>query len=100
MTQSHTPGPWFTFEDNNWHDHKRWFVGSDADDNHVVAAAGIKSEANARLIAAAPELLEALQKARIQLHTYYIGTVKAYEQREIELGLDKIDAAIAKAKGE
>ena len=50
-------------------------------------------EANARLIAAAPDLLGVLQEAQ-----EFIGTLSQYE---MPIGLDdRINAAIAKALGE
>jgi hypothetical protein len=54
----HTPGPW-TF-DNEPTDDGTWYVqDSDGRDGQWVAE--VANEANARLIAAAPELLEALK---------------------------------------
>lgn len=60
MTTSHTPGPWFADAS---------FVGSAAIDRFFVACNSKdlpggrdEAEANARLIAAAPALLEALQQ--------------------------------------
>ena len=81
----HTPGPW-----KNQHDLTR---GRDpigilsADGMEVVAEAS--SEANAQLIAAAPDLLEALKA--VQRLDYF---------REHNGLADTVRAAIAKAEGE
>lgn len=90
----HAPGPWRT---QPW-PHERECMGADLGAMAVVGADGISpavvwgglesSEANARLIAAAPDLLEALKYARMYVET---------EGPEDEL--EMVDAAIAKAEG-
>lgn len=87
----HTPGPW-----------KQHLVDETlivASDRTTVASTSIDydkaetAEANARLIAAAPELLEALKIARD-----YIGAnLGTYAQAGADF--DKVSAAIAKAEG-
>ena len=69
MTQKHTPGPWKITEDDYGHEH--WFGG--AGEGQICVNGWVnggckkypskwrKLQANARLIAAAPELLEALK---------------------------------------
>jgi hypothetical protein len=60
-----------------------------------------ESEANARLIAAAPELLEALQKAReyvAKVNGSIVGAI-GHDNTIVKPDLDLIDAAIAKAEG-
>ena len=88
----HTPGPWkygskLTFSENHrgfsvWQIHHGWALASvqpaDADGN--------EGEANARLIAAAPDLLEALKRVALILGSQHAA-------------LEVIDAAIAKAEG-
>lgn len=83
MTDQHTPGPW-RFEEStktvrtvlqNY-----WLVRLDSWD-----AGEVNHEANARLIAAAPDLLEALELA-------LVATDGVWE--------DKARAAIAKARGQ
>lgn len=97
MNTKHTPGPWEVAEAGSWKGGKRtsteYFVRRPGDD--VAIASDIidpanddaPSEANARLIAAAPDLLEAL----IELRNFYIEMT----------GLPPVaaNAAIAKAKG-
>ena len=68
MTRKHTPGPWTTDEreHNDPYQHVRILGGSRAIaelwiDDAPVPEYNAEQYANARLIAAAPELLEALQ---------------------------------------
>jgi len=90
MNTQHTPGPWVVYDDSN-----------DGKTNRIEIAARGKTVAriyhsvpeedllNARLIAAAPDLLEALKDLRGAIKSRgVISTVKA---------LSKTDAAIAKA---
>lgn len=69
----HTPGPWSVDNGNR----ATGFTVKIATDELLVGGYGLTSEANARLIAAAPELLEAL-----------ITKVKDAEQRSFEDWLD------------
>jgi len=92
---SHTPGPW------HWSDRypmvssgeKTWsLIGEDgygilSCDGVENSPQGLNDEANARLIAAAPDLLEAIQGIRSFVEMF-------------NGDLTKIDAAIAKATGE
>ncbi len=101
MTTKHTPGPWYvgsgTYEGRNIYS-----VASVTDDEGftyqpIVASAeddGIKCwDANARLIAAAPDLLRYLKEARRTLEMWK-DVAPA-----VSLCAD-IDAAIARATGE
>lgn len=92
METKHTPGPW-VFEGENsampvlclyCADNKSPFHGSRNEE---------ELKANARLIAAAPELLEALCEATAWLHAHK-HTLCAQSI------CDQVDAAIAKATGE
>lgn len=91
MSTKHTRGPWsFIASPNRWSvlqvgSSGRWVIAGGT----AWAIPGLQSEAeaNARLIAAAPDLLEALREARVLL-------VHA------ACPIDWIDAAIAKATGE
>lgn len=92
----HTPGPWET-DRNNVH------TGQIATIHHCLnndwvevwspnwPADEAEQEANARLIAAAPEMLEALQVAELALRERGLRACGEYKQ---------IEAAIAKATGE
>lgn len=100
--QLHTPGPWLT-DRNNVH------TGQIATINHCLGNDWVEvwtdrwsetglgeaeQEANARLIAAAPELLEALRK--VSMNAVYVSN------GECSLSFDvvkEVDAAIAKATG-
>lgn len=83
----HTPGPW---ESSGYDGHGGITINSDA---RQIGYASMcrEQEANARLIAAAPDLLEAL-KAFVEDWSELSGKVRGST-------LDKIDAAIAKAEG-
>ena len=95
MTQTtHTPGPWRVGLDKN--------SVRDADEGYIADcqnrfADKTTVEANARLIAAAPELLEALKMAR-----QYAPKYNFYPDGSVMPGaseqLQQIDAAIAKAE--
>lgn len=82
---AHTPGPWTV---------KSTFVGPLAvcTDERTIAEVGhesfVTAEANAHLIAASPELLEALKEANNELVLRRDSPLRA-----------RIDAAIAKAEG-
>lgn len=95
MTAKHTPGPWHTgaediapcivYGTNG-------FAICNAVIHHGKHSES-ESIANARLIAAAPELLEACHKARALL----AGSIPEEDQRIVE---DSLRAAIAKATGQ
>lgn len=92
MTQTnHTPGPW-TAEHSNYGD-EIWFGGYGAGMwtvEPIGAYLDGASKENARLIAAAPDMLAALVEAADALN----------DSGEYPLTLRRIRAAIAKAKGE
>jgi hypothetical protein len=95
MTNAHTPGP--------------WYVDSCDDDLvfstnglHIATVGNAEQEqpfaeitANARLIAAAPELHEALEFFFNIMHDYESSRRKGY----ISIAFDQARAALAKAKG-
>ena len=108
----HTPGPWKF--------NQPYIVKANSDPNgscgdsviaitsntvsHVRFAANVASfedAANARLISAAPELLEALQAMLSAMwnHFEYYHDGDDDDWTSCELALDKARAAIAKAKG-
>lgn len=90
----HTQGPWKRSErtDGNW-----WHIGAGNQAIAAVHAASKKRndpyasmfEANANLIAAAPELLEMLEVLYEKVWSYGIGATH-----------DEVKSLIAKAKGE
>lgn len=61
MMSEHTPGPWIARKDPNAISPDDWCVGTS--DQHIDKVA-VCSECDARLIAAAPDLLEALRMAQ------------------------------------
>jgi len=92
MSTQHTPGPWHavTFDDGS----ARVIIReadipgreeSDADDTIADVLPGLDAPANARLIAAAPDLLAACREALN--HTGY------------QRGRDLLEAAVARAEG-
>ena len=78
----HTPGPW-RYESTSGSNYARIFLSADEGDGDNLR--GYCGEANARLIAAAPELLEYLQYA-------------VWAHPELEKN-EKLMAVIAKATG-
>lgn len=99
----HTPGPWFVDEWN------RGSLTVRSDDSGPIAELPDwipehkeEERANARLIAAAPELLEAIKLARDYVHAELIHRQDAYDgyphkwSAELE-DLAMVDRAIAKA---
>ncbi len=89
MKTQHTPGPWFiergTSDNGTPHHRVTASDGRGWSGDRYMAVAGCIDEHDARLIASAPELLEALRELR------YAATDKAERMA---------DAAIAKATGE
>ena len=91
----HTPGPWRYLRVN----------GTSKDFNIVNDTGGLIAlcpyEDKARLIAAAPDLLEALELAQTALHTKAWNARSYYvESGEYQKDLFIINSALAKAKGE
>lgn len=95
MSESkHTPGPWVVDESTDGR--SKGFIRHQTEEGHSVAICRVtgtywsheQREANRRLIAAAPELLEALEEivARNEIQHWF--------------NLDQARFAIAKAKGE
>ena len=97
----HTPGPWTIDSEGNLYGNIgiiRPYIGNLCDDYNDE-----QSKANARLIAAAPELLAALKCALADLE----GSLQAHEQMDRlahdwdahKQSIDEASAAIAKAEG-
>lgn len=85
----HTPGPWVVDQEVNEGDDGLFFVVL-ADDGAVTVAAP-PTEADARLIAAAPDLLSACQSAEMAL----LGFLR--HNLVIDAALDCVRSAIRKA---
>lgn len=100
----HTPGPWTVqFEreaTNHTEDHRHDILDSQAKYLGRFTRSGMtdyeESKANARLIAAAPELLEALEHT----HTWLCEHFGDIGDGSMECLCQEVEAAIAKAKGE
>ena len=97
----HTPGPWVVDGDLNIYAGDP-NIGLRRDVADTFGMGGFGSvEANARLIAAAPELLEAAQKALRIAEEWIEIEVERPDALESHLReLDSVRAAIAKARGE
>ena len=97
----HTPGPWhpvritcvkgtaFGIEAEGPY---RGEIASLQDAEHIEGITGAETEANASLIAAAPDLLAACEAALIAIHC---GVTEAQKRHRLKL----LREAIAKAKG-
>ncbi len=107
MSESkHTPGPWEIYggieicnaEGQEWKTIADIRYPSSANTKISVNEA----EANASLIAAAPEMLEALQEAREVLSDHWFTSEDGedYNNDDVIDMCSKLDAIIAKAKGE
>lgn len=100
MSTKHTPGPWQIATGNRNREFNRWSVRSE---KHPLGRGGVfpvanvnytnhpMGQANARLITAAPELLEALQAIHDSAPACWWSLPIEQQQR--------IKAAIAKATG-
>lgn len=92
MKTQHTPGPWRKSNANPW------IYGGNGEYIALVESQGKEADsANARLIAAAPDLLSVLQQAYNAM-AWDIPGGGLSDQEEEEL-LETIRAAIAKAEG-
>jgi hypothetical protein len=99
MTTKHTPGPWDLSGANTVHAHGAGcivaFVGTA--DEEVRRVSGERQSADARLIAAAPDLLEALEAISPMLPRSL--TTEAWGDPSWTEAICKVEGAIAKAKG-
>jgi len=86
---THTKGPWRLVWWGNDQYPLPLSILANNDEQWVTNGGCVSSEANARLIAAAPDLLEALRAAKTWL--------EGWASAESELAI--IDAAISKAEG-
>lgn len=96
MRNGHTPGPWEPYEHPNGSACIAvGQAGGDFYEAHTTCY--LNSEANARLIAAAPELLDALECLKCELILSDVDM--DYIESHFRPWLDKAAAAIAKARG-
>ena len=99
----HTPGPWTAEERDEriliWSDGSHDYLAAlslDADgaDEEVADAYADERQANARLIAAAPDLLAACEAA------LRVCNLSGTGERDRRAAIAKLEAAVAKARGE
>lgn len=72
----HTPAPWYYTDSESGH---TWWIETDADAETTAVATAWRSEADARLIAAAPRMLAAL-KMLVDADQQTAFTIGAWEQ--------------------
>ena len=99
MEVKHTPGPWAYRPSNSGH----FIAGAGANSGYLAEVRHCRTnqdvKADARLIAAAPELLEALTDAVIDFDNW-AAHEDNYPHEHLVVWAEKARAAIAKAKGE
>jgi hypothetical protein len=108
MTEQHTPGPWRWVPEPDtaslWRDYGDLYSASSEVvlsiwDNGFDGGVRVNSHADARLIEAAPELLEALEEL-VEACTGHLDRGQApWRSNEDEKEVIKARAAIAKARG-
>lgn len=102
MIPTHTPGPWKVYEQGKDHDSIEHLIAIQTAERYPQTIADLRlgrigdlpAEANAALIAAAPELLAALKEVRA-----YIDPGATYPTPSKRRLIANLDAAIAKAEG-
>lgn len=101
MTTKHTPGPWIT-DSKERTDTARYIMAAARPFPHTIARIDLtnraEDEANAALIAAAPELLEALNREQEWRDREAVGALDEEWDYETMVGQYR-RAAIAKAEG-
>lgn len=107
MSEQFTPGPWHVSDD----DGKRVMAGDEPIARIWIKASDPQErwletlDANARLIAAAPDLLASLKEMKQMLAWFVNNAPDDYiidflRAMEFQARMERADAAIAKAKGE
>lgn len=104
MSTKHTPGPWKAFNCIGPRSLKNWHIQADELKGRPVATIadiGDGDAANAQLIAAAPELLEALE-FMLEADTNICENIgrKSDQAMTRIAAIDQARVAIAKAKGQ
>ena len=92
MTSKHTPGPWYVFNETAVRSRNQHPAVAKCDTTHGLGVWADVERANARLIAAAPDLLAALE-----------NILSRFDDDNLKLTVDAIQesrAAVKKAKGE
>lgn len=89
----HTPGPWVGIG-------RSVYAESNMEQPFVMVyqrdKSGEQCDANVRLIAAAPEMLEALERSTAELK----DALREYDSYSVKCQIDQNEAIIKKAKGE
>lgn len=99
MTE-HTPGPWRYQRGNKQNPLNGCVCAPDGTLMHLTAVMNKRDESDARLIAAAPELLEALKDAEFLLRKVSINWREAASMADsMKRSAEDARAAIAKARG-
>ena len=94
----HTDGPWNVSKIGNNYD--QYMIYAEDDQAGCNIATGINGEANAYLIAAAPDMLEALKECVTQEGACcFARDSKEYMKRRLNAITEMAEAAINKAKG-
>ena len=98
MSEKHTEGPW-EWDANVWNydpeQEAPWLVSA-GNDKVLFGQIGCTSESNARLIAAAPDLLDALTQAEYAVNKSVSGLTKVGYMEWIDIMLS-MQKAISKA---
>lgn len=95
----HTPGPWKWRSGYNGMDGVGEEIFTHDRNDGMWLAYGSNQEANARLIAAAPELLAALERCDLAFADWQVGVVPGRPEDILAL-IAQVRAALAKATGE
>ena len=99
MNTKHTPGPW-TVETGSFYVSIRAPSRMVGDTRVIGGKPDDENLANARLIAAAPDLLEALGDAAAMLEVYATGKTNSATHGQAVSAIRDALAALAKARGE
>jgi len=100
MSSKHTPGPWWIEKDGSDENNNEVNVINGSDGTMIVY--GQANDADARLIAAAPELLDALQYLAADFRSVVnseFATHRNHDPAKYDPAYSKAMAAIAKAIG-